>query len=661
MCSHYSHCAVELELGLYNEAVKRCDEALLSSRHVPKLQRFASYVKGQAILAVARQDIQEGKYGSCLGHIKTGLELEGRSYCELKLLGDLCSLSEALPPYVFVEDATSSSYEGFEGLNNETSIEIKRKLSLLERGVSSYAKALELAKTCDFDKDRNNCLVASAAIDLGSILLAQARVISLALGDGSGGGTHTTVADLVGRHEQLRNIVNESINVFLCAIDLSPNEAHAWCGIGCALAAIDPLKAQHSFARALQLDKSYAEAWSNTGVLFAGYDLREKGSEILDALTQAEDTPFMWICRGFLFERSSDAWQNQVSSRESNLAKAADAYRAALQLFQHPSALLGLSLTCRRNDNAFLAASDALYSMLATEASKAECILSVSIHQNISGHGNLLAGYVNSFMQMERCLDHATSCHGKDVDDILQRANADVKSLNVVLYSTTATDVTTEGRCEPTQFEIDCDSRLPLKAKRTGKLLPETIDAVIAKVSSVSSIHTAACAAANHSSLRTHQNIDVNDSRNRVYLNPDSGEEWLVFAKALAEELCTIENGSNNHQPQCFSQALASGKAAALRAHKILYDSVVHASTISPACFATQGASMDRSEVRVVSRVASASIVSEAMSLVSWMEDFECLHTEEPTTVYGSVSMQEAYLLDPINILALNALGLSSS
>ncbi len=68
---------------------------------------------------------------------------------------------------------------------------------------------------------------------------------------------------------------------------------------------------------------------------------------------------------------------------------------------------------------------------------------------------------------------------------------------------------------------------------------------------------------------------------------------------------------------------------------------------------------MDRSEVRVVSRVASASFVSEAMSLVSWIEDVECLHTEEHATVYGSVSMQEAYLLDPINILALNALGLS--
>eukprot|EP00804_Cyclotella_cryptica_P003781 CCRYP_008930-RA/>CCRYP_008930-RA protein AED:0.47 eAED:0.46 QI:0/-1/0/1/-1/1/1/0/277 len=271
------------------------------------------------------------------------------------------------------------------------------------------------------------------------------------------------MSDLVGRYDQLRQIIKKSTDAFLCAIDANPNEAHAWCGIGCSLAAIDPLKAQHSFARALQLDKSCVEAWSNTGVLFSDHNLREKGSEILDALTQAGDTPFMWICRGFLFEKSSDAWQEQASSREASLAKAADAYRAALQLCQHPSALLGLSLTCRRNDSDLLP--DALYSMLATEASKAEGMLSVSIHQNISGDCNLLAGHVNNFMKMERCLDRITYGFGEAIKDTLNRAKADAESLKAHLNSTTITDVTPESRFETTQFDIDCDSRLPLKAK----------------------------------------------------------------------------------------------------------------------------------------------------------------------------------------------------
>ncbi|KAL3794943.1 hypothetical protein HJC23_004320 [Cyclotella cryptica] len=585
-----------------------------------------------------------------------GLELEGRSSCELKLLGDLYSLSEALPPYVFVEDSTFSSYEGFD---NAIGPEIRRKLSLLARGVTSYERALELAKTEDFDEDQKSIpdshLTASAAIDLGSILLAQARVIALALGDGSGEGTHTTMSDLVGRYDQLRQIIKKSTDAFLCAIDANPNEAHAWCGIGCSLAAIDPLKAQHSFARALQLDKSCVEAWSNTGVLFSDHNLREKGSEILDALTQAGDTPFMWICRGFLFEKSSDAWQEQASSREASLAKAADAYRAALQLCQHPSALLGLSLTCRRNDSDLLP--DALYSMLATEASKAEGMLSVSIHQNISGDCNLLAGHVNNFMKMERCLDRITYGFGEAIKDTLNRAKADAESLKAHLNSTTITDVTPESRFETTQFDIDCDSRLPLKAKRTGKLPTEAIDEVIAKVNSVSSIQSNACDVS-----QTHHNVDVNNARNRVYLNPDSGEEWLLFAKALAKEVCTTEYGSNDDRPEDFSLALASAKAAASRAHNILLESVVHASMISPTrSLNTHGTSVERSEMRVVSRVAPASIVSEAMSLVSWLNNLECLQRgEESANLCNTVSMQEAYLLDPINSLASNALGLAS-
>ena len=77
---------VELELGLYSDSIERCNEAMSSSSQ-SQLIRLASFVKGKAVLAVARQNIQEGKYGSSLHYIKLGVELKGDSHSEFKLLG----------------------------------------------------------------------------------------------------------------------------------------------------------------------------------------------------------------------------------------------------------------------------------------------------------------------------------------------------------------------------------------------------------------------------------------------------------------------------------------------------------------------------------------------------------------------------------------------
>jgi hypothetical protein len=81
---------------------------------------------------------------------------------------------------------------------------------------------------------------------------------------------------------------------------------------------------------------------------------------------------------------------------------------------------------------------------------------------------------------------------------------------------------------------------------------------------------------------------------------------------------------------------------------------------ISPtARFATHGASVDRSETAVVSQVASATIVSEALALASWLEDLENQQTEVEgnASTNAMVTMQEAFLLDPTNVMASKALG----
>jgi tetratricopeptide (TPR) repeat protein len=637
---------VELELGMFEDAVQHCNEALLLTMD-HQLQKLASFVKGKAILSISRQDIQEGKYGSCLSNIKSGLEFQGDSCCELKLLGDLCSVSEALPPYVFVDDFLPSGIKEFE---YGTSAEVKRKLSLLATGASSYAKALELVKEGCADDHEQSFLVAAAATDLGSNLLAQARTISQALGDGSGGGSLTSIPDLARQHGQLQSIINKAINAFLCAIDASPSDSHGWCGLGCAIAATgDPLKAQHSFSRALQLDKANAEAWSNIGFLFTDFDLREKGSEILDALTQAEDTPFMWICRGFLFEKASGVWQGQVSLREGNLAKAADSYRAALQLFQHHSALLGLSLTCRRNNLESLGASDAVYSMLASESSRTESLLSVAVHQNIAGDSNHLATCLEGVTRIENGLDLLSSSARQMDEEVMEQIKATADSVKRRIDSISETDdIIKSPAHEPVQCQIDCDFSLPVKAKNTGKV-PSDTQTVLDKVTSVISQDTIEC----HSSQKQQC---TDDARNSLFLNPDSGEEWLAFAKALSRDFCNMESIDCNER----SQALNSAKVAASRACEMLYDSVVHASMISPtARFATHGASVDRSETAVVSQVASATIVSEALALASWLEDLENQQTEVEgnASTNAMVTMQEAFLLDPTNVMASKALG----
>jgi len=627
---------VELELGLYDESIDRCNEAISSCANT-QLKRLASYIKGKAIISMARQNLQDGKYGLAYGYIKLGASMRCDSYSELKLLGDLYSVGEALPSYVFVEDVSEFSNECAPDDDDEyeeyiITVEIKRKLRLLQAAKVAYSKALEMVRSENTIEEEKN-LTAAAATDIGCILLAQARIISLALGDGSGGET-SSISGLKDQHGHLLNIIEESIKSFMFAVENNPVDSSAWCGLGCAIVAIDPLKAQHSFARALQLDKmGIPEAWTNIGVMFTHYDFRSIASEVLDSLTQVEDTPLMWICRGLLFESAANVWQKQGAS----LLKAADAYRAALQLFQHPSALLGLSLTCRRNDLSLMAVNDEIYSALACEASKNESLLSMSVYQSIAGNTNHLA-HVDLFMKLEKALDRLVSNNDETGEDGLQ-----VKSLVDMIHERKLVCID-DDHVRKKSKTMDCEidfATVPLKkATITGSVPFKMINEAIDNVLTVDSM-----AMSRHNNTQTKQ-IAVEDARNAVYLNPENGELWLNFAKLLVQELC-VNFG------QCSPPTiLSSAKAAASRAYNILYASAVHASMISPT---TEGTS-DRSENRVNSIVASADIVSESLSLVSWLGDLDSVEKKGETTLNPLASMQEAYMLDPTNNISAKAL-----
>ena len=63
---------------------------------------------------------------------------------------------------------------------------------------------------------------------------------------------------------------------------------------------------------------------------------------------QVADTPFMWINRALMLERSAIAdGTKDMAVAGRKIRRAADAYCAALQVMKHPSAMLGLSLTGR--------------------------------------------------------------------------------------------------------------------------------------------------------------------------------------------------------------------------------------------------------------------------------------------------------------------------
>jgi hypothetical protein len=70
---------------------------------------------------------------------------------------------------------------------------------------------------------------------------------------------------------------------------------------------------------------------------------------VSDALTQVADTPMMWINRALVLERQAAASMlaDNAGKCERIISQAADAYRAALQVGKHPSAMLGLAMSCR--------------------------------------------------------------------------------------------------------------------------------------------------------------------------------------------------------------------------------------------------------------------------------------------------------------------------
>ena len=649
---------VNVDLGLYEDAADKCSMVLSmeTSKHI---QHMAAYIEGEALLFLARNCVNEGKFGSSLAHLERGIErisslsvvaekFTKDHYCEVKLLGDLYSSGSSLPSYVFAvtnqDDQTSET-------SGHLSCEVINQLEFLRKGEKAYTLALDLGKEEDGNEEEDNAyLIAAAATDLGTNLLSQARVVSMALGEGSGGGTNTSSSDLVMQSSQLKDLITRSINAYMSSVDSSPHEAPAWCGLGCALIGVDPIMSQHAFGRALQIDPSLADSWSNIGLLYTNHDT-EKCSEILDYLTQVDDTPLMWIGRGFLLEKTARAWadkkMDQDLAREACLTKAADAYRAALQITQHPAALLGLSLTCRRADPRLKESNDLVYSELADYASKLESRVSIDIHQVLTGGDNIGANYLSNLAQIEEGLNRLNVVDGAESAGLLINDSKNAVDESTKHLHSNGGSVS-QDESPSTQCEIDISVSTPLKKEKTEEEFSHDM---------IESAATQASIASSNVCINPTDNLcnGLDDARNNVFMNPESGEAWLMLANKLAEEL-------SSERSDCTS--LSSAKVASKRAYDLLHQRVISA-TLLTRRQASHGKSIEFSDASVVSSIPPASLVSQSMALVSWLNEVEESEKNEeentPSDNQIVASLQESLLLDPTNPLAAASLGIETS
>ena len=343
----------ELELGLFDTAAEKFGIALQQSQHESdsEMVLIAAFGQGRALLAMARGDVQDGKAGAAYGRLTTAIdgikttlitsqgdkEVQSDFGCALKLIGDLYTFGACLPPAVFIDR------DHDERKNSPVQL-LRDQIAFISQGEAPYSAAQKSKTQLDHDDDA--LLKAAMKCDLGNNILIQSQILAKLHGEGQ--GSNLSLADVVCSSFEVRTSFDRAAKCFRAVVAEYPLYAPAWCGLGCAVCGSDPLLAQHAFARCLQLDKTSPEGWSNLGFLYASHGQLSASMEMMDQLTQVADTPLMWICRAALLERKALGHvKESYSTQQLSVSLAADAYRAALQVTKHPSALLGLSLSCR--------------------------------------------------------------------------------------------------------------------------------------------------------------------------------------------------------------------------------------------------------------------------------------------------------------------------
>eukprot|EP00979_Chaetoceros_neogracilis_P015716 scaffold6438_cov220-Chaetoceros_neogracile.AAC.2 len=389
---------VELELGLLDDASEKFEKVLHNENLLTRYN--AAYGLGSCMLVFARGANNAGKHGHALSYVKRGISAllvfandanNVNFNCAWKLLGDLYSFCFAIPFSVFAQQGTLGESE---------------KSLFISEGESAYSRIIEnIANESDQNKQGELLAIRNTAlVDIAVNFLLRARIRSEILHDGSGIDKSTSIND-IAKDREMQVLLSSSVNYFLQAIELDPISPISWTGLGSALIFEDPMLAQHAFSRALQLDKGTEDAWANMSLLYCDSGQDSKSEETVDSLTQVADSAIMWIARGLLIEKQSKSSENT----DVMISRAADAYRASLQISRSQGGLLGLSLTSRRlgiNDSGINNEYEREAGKLGSKESHAnlEMLLNSSAGQNLSA----LALY--GIMSFEKGL----SFHGRD-------------------------------------------------------------------------------------------------------------------------------------------------------------------------------------------------------------------------------------------------------
>ena len=321
---------------MFDSAVEKFSMVL--QRKKEDLHAIAAYGQGIALLSIAQRDLQDGKAGLAYTRVQEAIDscqkFSNSFGCTQKLLGDLHSFGAALPPDVFVDD------------NNEH-VSVEKQLEFVAKGEDAYNVALENHKSTGETSDIEQSVAAQSAdlCDVANSILLQARVLCSKYENAN----DFRVLDVA----EVKGLYDKAAAAFQTSIELNPLYAPAWCGLGCAVVAKDPLLAQHAFCRCLQLEQLFPDAYSNLGFLYTSFSAYTASEGSMNALTQIADTPMMWMNRAMVLERDAAShFENQrPEMAERDIVQAADAYRAALQVMKHPDAQLGLSVTGRMVDS----------------------------------------------------------------------------------------------------------------------------------------------------------------------------------------------------------------------------------------------------------------------------------------------------------------------
>lgn len=308
---------MELELSLFDDAVEKFERVL--NRDQGPSHAIAAYGQGVGLYRLAQRDMEDGKMGSAMMRITKAIEscqdFSLSFGCTRKLLGDLYSFGALLPNDLFLE-------------SQEPIAAVSKKLEFVRNGEETYRSLMGL-----WGDTTPSHVKASTMCDVGTNILLQAQIVENSMDE----ALKVTVADLY----------EKSRRAYEAALEMDPLLAPAWCGLGSAAVSSDPLLAQHAYSRSLQIQKMFPDAYANLGFLYTSNKEFQASESVMNALTQVADTPMMWINRAFILERTAKSLIGKAGNAMLNLANAADAYRAAMQVMKHSESQLGLAVTCR--------------------------------------------------------------------------------------------------------------------------------------------------------------------------------------------------------------------------------------------------------------------------------------------------------------------------